>query len=55
MIDHTGTEKIGGDSILFCGHPGRAGNCYDNHNSCLSIGIGAVTRSRSQPKLLEES
>ena len=30
MTDHTRTENIGGDSILFCGHPSRAGNRYDN-------------------------
>ena len=32
MTDHTRTEKIGGDSINFCGLPSRAGNCYDNAN-----------------------
>ena len=30
MTDHTRTEKIGGDSIYFCGHPSLAGNRYDN-------------------------
>ena len=30
MTDYTRTEKIGGDSILFCGHPSRAGNRYDS-------------------------
>ena len=30
MTDHTRTEKIGGDSITFCGHPSRAGNRYDS-------------------------
>ena len=30
MTDHTRTEKIGGDSIYFCGLPSRAGNRYDN-------------------------
>ena len=29
MTDHTRTEKIGGDSIYFCGLPSRAGNRYD--------------------------
>ena len=30
MIDHSRTEKIDGDSIIyFCGHPCRAGNRYD--------------------------
>ena len=33
MTDHTRTEKIGGDSIDFCGHPSRAGNRYDNRLS----------------------
>ena len=28
VTDHTCTEKIGGDSISFCGLPGRAGNRY---------------------------
>ena len=33
MTDHTYTEKIGGDSINFCGLPSRAGNRYDkNHH-----------------------
>ena len=30
MTDHIRTEKIGGDSILFCGHPSRAENRYDS-------------------------
>ena len=30
VTDHTRTEKIGGDSISFCGPPSRAGNRYDN-------------------------
>ena len=30
MTDHTRTEKIDGNSIYFCGHPSRAGNCYDS-------------------------
>ena len=30
VINHTRTEKIGGDSIYFCGHPSRAGNRYDS-------------------------
>ena len=30
VIDHTRTEKIGGDSINFCGLPSRAGNRYDS-------------------------
>ena len=30
MTDHTRTEKIGGDSINFYGHPSRAGNRYDS-------------------------
>ena len=30
MTDHTHTEKIGGDSILFSGLPSRTENCYDN-------------------------
>ena len=30
MTDHTRTEKIGGDSIYFWGHPSRAGTRYDN-------------------------
>ena len=29
MIDHTRTEKIGGDSIYFYSHPSQAGNRYD--------------------------
>ena len=29
MTDHTRTEKIGGDSIYFCGHSCRARNRYD--------------------------
>ena len=29
VTDHTRTEKIGGDSINFCGLPSRAGNRYD--------------------------
>ena len=29
MTDHTCIEKIGGDSIYFCGHQSRAGNHYD--------------------------
>ena len=31
MTDHTRIEKIGGDSIYFCGHPSRAKNRYDTH------------------------
>ena len=31
MIDHTRTEKIGGDSIYFCDLPSRAENRYDNN------------------------
>ena len=31
MTDHTRIEKIGGDSIYFCGHPSLAGNCYDSY------------------------
>ena len=31
MIDYTRTEKIGGDSIYFCGHPNRVGNRYDKY------------------------
>ena len=30
MTDHTRTEKIGGNSIYFCGHSSRAGNRYDS-------------------------
>ena len=30
MTDHTRIEKIGGDSINFCGHPSQARNRYDN-------------------------
>ena len=33
MTDHTRTEKIGGDSINFCGHPSRAENRYDNYHA----------------------
>ena len=29
MTNHTRPEKIGGDSINFCGHPSRAKNRYD--------------------------
>ena len=29
MTNHTHTEKIGGDSINFCGHPSQAKNRYD--------------------------
>ena len=29
MVGHTRTEKIGGDSIYFCGHPSRARNRYN--------------------------
>ena len=29
VTNHTRTEKIGGDSILFFGHPSRVGNRYD--------------------------
>ena len=32
MIDHTRTEKIGSDSIYFCGLPSRARNRYDKFN-----------------------
>ena len=33
MTDHTRTEKIGGNSICFSGHPSQTGNRYDNiHN-----------------------
>ena len=30
VTDHTRAEKIGGDSIYFCGHPNRAENRYDS-------------------------
>ena len=30
MTDHTRIEKIGGDSIHFCGQTSRAGNRYDS-------------------------
>ena len=30
MTNHTRTEKIGGDYILFYGHPSLAGNRYDS-------------------------
>ena len=30
VTDHTRTEKIGGDFILFCGHPSLAGNRYNS-------------------------
>ena len=30
MTDHTRIEKIGGDSIYFCGNPCRAENHYDS-------------------------
>ena len=41
MTDHTCTEKIGGDSIYFCGHPSRAGNRYDRHvrDVCMPMGL----------------
>ena len=32
MANHTRTEKIGGNSICFCGHPSRAKNRYDTDN-----------------------
>ena len=37
MIDHIRTEKIGGDSIYFCGHPSQAGNRYDSLATLLGI------------------
>ena len=33
MTDHTCTEKIGGHSINFCGHPSRAENRYDTRDA----------------------
>ena len=40
VTDHTRTEKIGGDSINFCGLPSRAGNRYDS----LVTPLGTVLR-----------
>ena len=31
MADHTRAEKIGGDSIYFCGHPSRKGNFFKHY------------------------
>ena len=44
MTEHTCTEKIGGDSIDFCGLPSRAGNCYDS----LATPLGIAFRKSDQ-------
>ena len=45
MTDHTRTEKIGVDSILFCSHPSLAENRYDKHEKGLALELNTLLQA----------
>ena len=52
MGEHSRTEKIGGVSINFCGHPSRAENRYDKFiYLTLHLEISVVNYSRSKGQI----
>ena len=53
MTDHTRTEKIGGDSIYFLGHPSRVENRYDTRPTRPPVEPISVSYTELLPWLIQ--